>query len=606
VKHMRIQPGLKKKVGLVLLLAVSLTIIPSILKPATAQATYVAGPYHGMTIEYSLSGVGLLTTINPCSEVVPLVSEYCYSQGTYLPDATDLTITGTIKVDPYTPVDPGATGDYSMDVTTDFGGNFIPIATSKFPVANGLSHPFTYTLPIGNQQEQGLAANGMHSGQIEIWVSEDSYGGRSNWTTDLRLKIGIDVYRGTVTTSTTEASSQESTTYGPQPQLEATFADGSRIGSPGDTLTVSGSGWMPGQTVTVDWGTIWPGSTTVTVRSDGSFAFKPTKIPSTTLAGEYEITATQGSVTVRTKITILGSLTTGITGTILEVGLVSITPTNNSFIKAIDEDTGAVYKSRGIANPQDSWDEETGAYVIFTPPGKYTVWAWAPCLIPEASYSVTVPPPSPEPTTTITMSSMTLVMAYMNIRLAPSAIQADFLVQDSTGTPIQGANIQLTSTVDQTWTKSTATNSTGQGSILLEGSLAPDIDVYTLTVNADGYATATGSISITIPYCSNSSSGPGPFISIIDVGTGLTISKGQIVIQLPSSSEANTETSATDSILFMVSTPTSQPVTYTSTDQNNPAGGYLGAIAIVIAVVAIALLLGRRYMTKKQLDSERS
>jgi hypothetical protein len=87
------------------------------------------------------------------------------------------------------------------------------------------------------------------------------------------------------------------------PTLQATFANGGTTGYPGDVLTVTGTGWAPGQDVTVDWGGLWSTSSTTTAASDGSISFNPTNIPADATPGDYTFTATQ-TVTETAAITV--------------------------------------------------------------------------------------------------------------------------------------------------------------------------------------------------------------------------------------------------------------------------------------------------------------
>jgi hypothetical protein len=174
-----------------------------------AQTTGAVGPHCGMTIEYSISGVGALsvTTKGPMADLAKESNSldpgtaYVYS-GTYLPDASEVTLAGTIKVDPYTPGYADDHGDYEIIFYTQTGDKAIPKVSSKFLSTDGLSHPFKFTLPIGNQQE------GLQYGHIEITAGEEDYE-RINYHPYLWIAIGL---APSTTTETVTSSLPPATT----------------------------------------------------------------------------------------------------------------------------------------------------------------------------------------------------------------------------------------------------------------------------------------------------------------------------------------------------------------------------------------------------------
>ena len=268
------------------------------------------------------------------------------------------------------------------------------------------------------------------------------------------------------------------------------------------------------------------------------------------------------SVSEKTEIKIIKYvLKTGISGDVLEAGLLRIPP-EGGYIKARNKKNDVIYRSRGISNSSLSWDTD-GNYRIPCPPGEYQVWAWSPCYIPENKENVIVKEDT--------------ITTGLNFRLAPSLVRLDFVVLDTQGMKVEDATIYLKE-IGGLFNLTTKTDSNGESWLQLEGTIAPCSANYTVTVSKE-QQTSTSMITVAIPYCNNITD-PGQVILQPPLvwDTGYTPIKIKAILQAQPTSTTSTTTTTTS--ITTTTTPTTSTTTSTSssttgtqTSTTTPNGG---------------------------------
>lgn len=181
-----------------------------------------------------------------------------------------------------------------------------------------------------------------------------------------------------------------------------------------------------------------------------------------------------------------------ISGDVLEVLFMPISPEHGGYVKASDQE-GTIFYSHGVKDRSMPWDED-GSYEILCPPGVYTVWAWATCYFSESHEEVDT---REKPATGI------------NFRLSPSLKRLDFIILDVNGTPVEDAIVNLTEA--KLWTN---TSETGDAWLQLTATVLPSPANFTLRISK-GAQTFTSWIWIEFPNCQylnspgNTTLGPG-------------------------------------------------------------------------------------------------